>query len=176
MQLLATIRTPFSLKLHQASYPFSLLESHDLLLSLACFLLYLAPSLFLAQIHFLPCMFICFFCLDLHVCMHVLCSYAFICLYACIHVLPCFYAYVHMLRGTFTCLNAYFHAYMCRSVCLHAQIDVLYMLYAIFHMLVHSMPCLCAQTQAMFVIAKISSREPRKPISLHYDFEKVLPN
>ena len=60
-------------------------------------------------------------CLDLHVCMHVLCSYAYVyaftCLYARICVLPCFYAYMHMLRCTFTRLHAYFHAYMCRSAC-----------------------------------------------------------
>jgi len=46
---LVTIHTPFSLKLHQASYYYYyfLLESHDLLLSLACFLLYLDPSMIL---------------------------------------------------------------------------------------------------------------------------------
>jgi len=62
--------------------------------------------------------------LDLHVCMNVLCSdayvYGFTCLYVWIRVLPCFYDYTHMLRCTFTCLHAYFYAYMCRSVCLPA--------------------------------------------------------
>ena len=82
--------------------------------------------------------------LDLHICMHVLCSYAcvyaFVSLYAWIYVLPCFYAYIHMLRSTFTCLHACFLAYM------------FYMLYTIFHVPMHSMPCLCTQTQAMFVM------------------------
>ena len=46
--------------------------------------------------------------LDLHVCMHILCSYAIICLYARICDLPCFYANIHMLRPT--CLHACFLA------------------------------------------------------------------
>ena len=74
--------------------------------------------------HMLDIMSMVMPCLDLHVCIHVLCSYAyvyaFIFLYAWICVLPCFYTYIHMLRCTFTCLHAYFHAYMCRLVCLHA--------------------------------------------------------
>ena len=81
-------------------------------------------------------------CLDLHVCMHILCSYAFTCLYAWICVLPCFYAYIHMLRCTFTCLHAYLHAYMCRSVYLHALINVFYVLYAISHVLYALFMCL----------------------------------
>ena len=95
-------------------------------------------------------------CLDLHVCMHVLCShthvYAFTCLYALVWVLPCLCVQIYMLKYISTCLHAYFHAYMCRSRCLHTQIDVLYMPYAIFHVLVHFMPCLCAQAQTLFVM------------------------
>ena len=57
-------------------------------------------------------------------CMHVLCSYAYVYAFTCLHawicVLLCFYAYIHMLRCTFPCPHAYFHAYMCRLVCLHA--------------------------------------------------------
>ena len=77
--------------------------------------------------------------LDPHVCMHDLCSYAyaFICLYAWICVLPCFYAYTHMLRCTFPCLHAYFHAYVSRSMLSHACV-LGSMFSACF------MPCLCA--------------------------------
>ena len=61
--------------------------------------------------------------LDPYVSMHVLCSYAYVhaftCLYAWFCVLPCFHAYIHMLRCTFTCLHAYFH------VQLHAHAWVL---------------------------------------------------
>ena len=63
------------------------------------------------------CLYACSILLCLCLCLH--------CLYAWIFVLPCFFAYIHMLRCTFTCLHAYFNAYMCRSVCLHAWIDVL---------------------------------------------------
>ena len=42
------------------------------------------------------------------------------CLYTWICVLPCFYARIHMLRCTFTCLYAYFHAYMSRSMLSYA--------------------------------------------------------
>ena len=58
--------------------------------------------------------------LDLYVCMHVLCSYAyayaFTCLYAWVYFLPCLYVYICMLRCISTYLHAYFHAYMCRCV------------------------------------------------------------
>ena len=74
------------------------------------------------------------------------------CLYAWVCVLPCLYAYIHMLRCTFTCLHAYLHGYMRRSVYLHAQINAFYMLYAISHMLACFMPCLCAQAQTFFVM------------------------
>ena len=87
-------------------------------------------------------------CLDLHVCMHVLCSYAYIyaftCLYAWVCVLPCLYVYIYMLRCISTCLNMRFHAYMCWSMCLHAWINVLYILYAIIYVLACFTPCLCA--------------------------------
>ena len=98
--------------------------------------------------HMLDIMSMVMPCLDLQVCMHFLRSYAYIyaftCLYAWICVLPCFHAYIHMLRRT--CLHAYFYAYMCRSMCLHACFlaFMFYMFYATFHVLVHSMPCLCA--------------------------------
>ena len=88
--------------------------------------------------------------------MLVLCSYAhvysFTCLHAWICVLPCFYAYIHMLICTFTCLHAYLRAYMNRSVYLHTLIDAFYMLYAISHVLVCFMPCLCAQAQTLSVM------------------------
>ena len=108
----------------------------------------------------ISCLWLCFMllylCLDLHVCTHVLCSYtyvyAFTCLYAWICVLPSFYAYIHTLGCTFTCLHAYLHGYMHRSVYLHAQINAFYMLYAISHMLACFMPCLCAQAQTFFVM------------------------
>ena len=52
-------------------------------------------------------------CLDLYICMRVLCFYAYVyaftCLYAWICVLPCFYAYIHMLRCT---LHAFMHISM----------------------------------------------------------------
>ena len=74
--------------------------------------------------HILDIMSMVMPCLDPHVCMHDLCSYAyvyaFICMHAWICVLPCFYAYTHILRCTFPCLHAYFHAYMCRSMLPHA--------------------------------------------------------
>ena len=96
-----------------------------------CFMLYVMfRSFFLMcwcfdlHAHMLDIMSMVMPCLDPHVCMHVLCSYAYVyafkCLYAWICVLPWFYAYIHMLRCTFTCPHAYFHAYMCRSVWLHA--------------------------------------------------------
>ena len=64
-------------------------------------------------------------CLDLHVCMHILCSYAFTCLYAWICVLPCFYAYIHMP--------------ICISPCLYVQISVFtcfdqFVLHALCHL------------------------------------------
>ena len=59
-------------------------------------------------------------CLDLHVCMYILCSHAYIyvftCLYAWICVLSCFYLHIHMLTCTFTCLHAYIRTSMCRSM------------------------------------------------------------
>ena len=71
--------------------------------------------------------------LDLHVCMHVLCSYAyvyaFICLYAWICDLPCFYAHIHMLD---------LHAYMLVSLLLCS-----------LHVLCY-FPCACA-LYAMFM-------------------------
>ena len=49
-------------------------------------------------------------CLDLHVCMHVLCSYAYIyaftCLYAWVCILLCLYVFIS------TCLDVYPYAYM----------------------------------------------------------------
>ena len=70
--------------------------------------------------HMLDIMSMVMPCLDLHVCMHVLCSYAYVyaftCLYAWVYVLPCLYVYIYMLR----CISTCFHACMCRSVCLHA--------------------------------------------------------
>ena len=75
-------------------------------------------------VHMLDIMSAVMHCLNLYLCMHVLCSYAYVyaftCLYAWICVLPCLYVYIYMLRCIFTCLHVHFHAYMCRSVCLHA--------------------------------------------------------
>ena len=80
-------------------------------------------------------------CLDLHVCMHILCSYAYVyaltCLYAWICVLPCFYAYVHILRCTFTCLHAYFHA-----ICVDRRVYMLRLRFSTCFM--PSSMCLCA--------------------------------
>ena len=63
-------------------------------------------------------------CLDLHVYMHVLCSYAYIrvftCLYALIHVLPCLYAkflYVDMHVSMPVCLYLCFHMLVCLDLC-----------------------------------------------------------
>ena len=60
-------------------------------------------------------------CLDLHVCMHVLCSYAYV---HVSHMLVCLglrspmpLCYIYMLRCISICLHAHFHACMCRSVC-----------------------------------------------------------
>ena len=63
-------------------------------------------------------------CLDLCVCMHILCSYAymrvFTCSYACIHVLPCLcaiflhvYMYVPMPIFLYLC----FHMLVCLDLC-----------------------------------------------------------
>ena len=94
---------------------------------LPCFLPHLCLDL---HVHMLDIMSMVMPCLDLHVCMHVLCSYAyvyaFICLHARICYLPCFYAYIHMLRRT--CLFPY-----------------LYVLYALYYL-----PCICV-LHAMFV-------------------------
>ena len=63
-------------------------------------------------------------CLDLHVCMHALCSYAYIrvftCLDAWIHVLPCLcakflYVYMHVSRPICLCLC--FHMLVCLDLC-----------------------------------------------------------
>ena len=87
--------------------------------------------------HMLDIMSMVMPCLDLHVCMHVLCSYAygyaFTCLYAWVCVLPCLYVYIYMLR----CISTCFHACMYRSVCLHA-LD-----WCSLHALCY-LPCACA--------------------------------
>ena len=66
--------------------------------------------------HMIDIMSIDMSCLDLHVCMHILCSYAYIrvftCLYAWIHVLPCLCAkflYVYMHVSVPICLYLCFH-------------------------------------------------------------------
>ena len=86
-------------------------------------------------------------CLDIHVCMHVLCSYAYV---HVSHMLVCLglrspmpLCYIYMLRCISICLHAHFHACMCRSVCLHVLISVLY------HALCHHL-CAC-MLQAMFM-------------------------
>ena len=70
--------------------------------------------------HMLDIMSVDMSCLDLHVCMHVLCSYAYIwvftCLYAWIHVLPCLCAkflHVYMYVAMPICLDLCFHMPMC---------------------------------------------------------------
>ena len=94
--------------------------------------------------HMLDIMSIVMSCLDLRVCMHVLCSYAYIrvftCLYTWIHVLPCLCAkflHVYMYVPMPVCLYAYIYA----SICLCVWIYTLYMFHVIFHVLVRSMPC-----------------------------------
>ena len=73
------------------------------------------PTCLISYLWFLPC-------LDQHVCMHVLCSYAYVyaftCLYAWVCVLPCLYVYIYMLRCISKRLHAHFHAYMC-SWCIY---------------------------------------------------------
>ena len=87
--------------------------------------------------HMLDIMSMIISCLDLHVCMHVLCSYAYIrvftWLYAWIHVLPC-------LCAKFLCLHACFYAYMSMSMLPHACVFG-FMLFICF--MLYSM-CLCA--------------------------------
>ena len=60
-------------------------------------------------------------CLDLHVCKHVLCSYAYVyaftCLYSWICVLPCFYAYTYMLTCISPCLYAQIGIFTCLHRC-----------------------------------------------------------
>ena len=86
-----------------------------------CFMLYaMFRSFFLMgwcldlHVHMLDIMSMFMPCLDLHACMHVLCSYAYVydfrCLHAWICILLCFYAYIHMLKCTFPFPHAYFHA------------------------------------------------------------------
>ena len=77
-------------------------------------------------------------CLDLHVCMHVLCSYAYVyaftCLYAWICVLPCFYAHIHMLTYLFPCLyvpNVLCHLpYACALHAMFVCLDLGYVCHA----------------------------------------------
>ena len=74
--------------------------------------------------HMLDIMSMIISCLDLHVCMHVLCSYAYIrvftWLYAWIHVLPCLCAkflYVYMHVSMPICLCLCFHMLVCLDLC-----------------------------------------------------------
>ena len=81
-------------------------------------------------------------CLDLHVCMHVLCSYAYIrvytCLYAWIHVLPRLCAkflYVYMHVSMPICLYLCFHMLVCldlRSLHVSCYFQCACALYAMF--------------------------------------------
>ena len=92
------------------------------------FLLYVDDRVTCLHAYMLDIMSIVISCLDLHVCMHALCSYAYIwvftCLYAWIHVLPCLYArflYVYMHVSMPICLYLCFHMPMCLDLCaLHA--------------------------------------------------------
>ena len=70
--------------------------------------------------HMLNIMSIVMSCLDLRVCMHVLCSYAYIrvftCLYTWIHVLPCLCAkflHVYMYVPMPVCLYLCFYMLVC---------------------------------------------------------------
>ena len=74
--------------------------------------------------HMLDKMSMVMYCLDLQVCMHILCSYAYIrvftCLYAWIHVLPCLCAkflYVYMHVSMPICLYLCFHMFVCLDLC-----------------------------------------------------------
>ena len=92
--------------------------------------------------HMLDIMSMDMSCLDLHVCMHVLCSYAYIwvftCLYAWTHVLPCLCAkflYVYMHVFVPICLYLCFHMLVCLDLCsLHVScyFPCAYALYAMF--------------------------------------------
>ena len=74
--------------------------------------------------HMLDIMSMVMSCLDLHVCMHILCFYAYIrvftCLYAWIHVLPCLrtsFLHVHLNVFMLICLDLCFHMPMCLDLC-----------------------------------------------------------
>ena len=114
--------------------------------------------------HMLDIMFMVMSCLDLHVCMHVLCSYAYIwnftCLYAWIHVIPCLCAkflYVYMHVSMPICLYLCFHMPMCldlRSLYTFSYIPCACALHATFVCLdlgyaCHAM-CYCSPFVALY--------------------------
>ena len=92
------------------------------------FLLYVDVRVTCLRAYMLDIMSMVMSCLFLYVCMHVLCSYAYIrvftCWYAWIQVLPCLwakflYAYMHLSMPI--CLYLCFHMLMCLDLCsLHA--------------------------------------------------------
>ena len=93
--------------------------------------------------HMLDIMSMVMSCLDLHVCMHVLCPYTYIqvftCLYAWIHVLPCLCAkflHVYMYFPMPICLDLCCHMLVCLDLCSPHALCYL--------------PCVCAH-QAMLV-------------------------
>ena len=101
---------------------------HVLVAFSSCFMLYaMFRSFFLMcsclgqHAHMLDIMSLAMPYLDLYVCMHVLCSYAyaFTCLYAWVY-------FPHAFMFISTCLDVYPHTYMhismliCVDVCLHA--------------------------------------------------------
>ena len=95
--------------------------------------------------HMLDIMSMVMSCLDLQVCMHVLCSYVhvyvrvFTCLYAWIHVLPC-------LCARFLHVYMYVPVPMCLDLCFHMLVHLdLRSLHALCYI-----PCACV-LNAMFV-------------------------
>ena len=107
------------------------------------FLLYVDVRVTCLHAYMLDIMSMVMSCLDLHVCMQVLCSYAYIrvftCLYAWIHAFPCLCAkflYVYMHVSMPICLYLCFHMFVCLDLCsLHVSCYF---------------PCACA-LYAMFV-------------------------
>ena len=103
--------------------------------------------------HMLDIMSMVMSCLDLRVCMHVLCSYAYIrvftCLYTWIHVLPCLCAkflYVYMHVFVPICLYLCFHMLVC--------LDLFSTCFMLFSM------CLCA-------LCHVRMLRPRLCLSCH---------
>ena len=98
--------------------------------------------------HMLDFMSMVMSCLDLRVCMHILCSYAYIrvftCLYTWIHVLPCLCAkflHVYTYVPVPICLYLCFHMLVCLDLCFLC-LDLSYVCHAMRYCSPLSL-CLC---------------------------------